>query len=492
MTDGILPALGRFDPHALYLPDGTTTLEQGKQVTLITNLAGTPIRFTLNESIDNIVSTGTLTLLNADISELGEIQSGVAGPILTEDDEAQWGRFYTSAPVEPNQHVWVTEVIGDFTNNMTDEFATPIYIDTVNAADSCTTYWRVIDFQAYVDENSVPYCDVSLEGYPIIAVETKIVPDEMGSKISEVLIVMDKEYWDRKVYYEQKDALEDEYAPPQSEVDLITEAGFIAVEDANTWLDPFFTLLSNSGFAYTGSISGLTYMPCKIDYQKGQSCWQAISDFLALNKIFARFKRDLSLVYWSTELVSASDEGYGETVDIGTFSTGIRVQYSKQGVYNYATVTGYIGKKDVDGYWIPDAEQPIEVPAYSSFANNILNGTVVTQAVEAPANMLAQDEVQIINFGITDMYKSCLSSRGVSYSSDSIPLSAEVGMHISGTSAIAGAITMLILTLTRTTDAEANTVETSITGRPTSIAGPGDSWLPNGASTQIGLAISNG
>ena len=134
-----LPALSRFKPGHVSGGAGQGELD----VTLETNLAGEPIRFTLNESFDNIVSSGTLTMLNAIIGDEGEQQVGVMGEVKTEEDEAKWGTLYESAPIEPNQLVWVTEAGGGL--------------------GECTTYWRVVGVTSYLNEENIPYYEIQLE-----------------------------------------------------------------------------------------------------------------------------------------------------------------------------------------------------------------------------------------------------------------------------------------------------------------------------------------
>jgi hypothetical protein len=97
-----LPALGRFAPGSIS-GIGTTQLK----VTLKTNLAGEPIRFTMHESLSSIVSSATLVMLNADISELGETTKGPLATNPTEEDMARWPDMVMGASVEPNQKVEV-------------------------------------------------------------------------------------------------------------------------------------------------------------------------------------------------------------------------------------------------------------------------------------------------------------------------------------------------------------------------------------------------
>jgi hypothetical protein len=70
-------ALGRFQVHNV--DGGHAGSGDETYVKLETNLEGEPIRFSLHEDLGNIVSSASLTMLNARIDELGEIQEGVLG-----------------------------------------------------------------------------------------------------------------------------------------------------------------------------------------------------------------------------------------------------------------------------------------------------------------------------------------------------------------------------------------------------------------------------
>lgn len=446
-----IPPLSEFYVHTV--EGGHVGTGDETYVKLETNLAGEPIRFSLHEDLSNIVSSASLTMLNAKIDELGEIQQGVLGPTPTEEDVEQWGTLIEKASIEPNQLVYVTETVND---------------------ESCTTYWRVVSAVVYLNEDGVPYCDVELESMPQIAISTGIDPKEMGSS-DNALFVISRHYLDSVRLYEDKYATDEGYQFEDEVEAILSQTGMREVETADEWVAIFLDYLGTKGLTFSGSITGLERMPCYKVYNSGTSIWQIVEEILAINELNARFRRNLSLITWSTD-----DVGFGESIDIGDFGTGMSISYSKEGVCSRAFVTGYIGKVDDTGVWIPFEQQEIPVTITSQFGYNILNGETVDLTVTVPTDLLLENEDQIKAYGAKELYKTCLSARGISVDSDSIPLAAEVGMTVTGGSQLAGTTTMIITSLSRTTDVQQKTCQTSLTGIPLSFAGAGsdstDTW----------------
>lgn len=496
-----LPALGRFRTTSVSFPGAESN------VALITNLTGEPVRFTLNEGLDTLVPTATLLILNADISELGETTSGVyssdVDASIVEEDEARWGTVYSGASVEPNQLVMVTEIVGSFTTSIVNGITT--YIAGENS-ETCTTYWRVVTFTVYEDDKGVPYCDISMESL-IATILEKTIKDiidvqpinegiSFGWTISynseggivltpdfhrqqtDFLMFVDQSWFDGKRLDFSANAGIDGYAYAEEDSEVAGPNGIMKFTTADEWLNPFLdvtmgqlTATEDGYLSFSGDISGLIYMPCQRIYRAGEEAWKCVEEMLSFNRIVARFKRDFSLVQWTVD-----DEGYGDTVDIGDYGVGIKATYTKDNVYNNTTASGFVGAKDDSGLWKPNDKSEVKIKCTSALATNVLNGSnKQLPDVVIPADYLLSDSEQIKNWGEKELYKSFLQARGISVDSDSMPLSLEVGMTISGTSKLFGTVSLLITTFSRTTDAQAKTVNTSIGGRAISISG-GIGW----------------
>lgn len=463
-----LPALGRFSPGGVSWADNSGELD----VKLETNLAGEPIRFTMNESLDNIVSSATLTLLNATIGDEGEQILGVTGEAVTEEDEAKWGTLYDRAPVEPNQLVTVTESGGGL--------------------GECTTYWRVVGVTSYLDEEDVPYYEVQLEGMGQIAVNEKFDPSKIVKETTMAWFYT-REYYDSYRNKAQVDADNDGYVTAEETettsptvINTIANGTRYIVESPDEYLKPFLAQLTAAGLSCgCGAIPGITTVPIESNISKGESCWQIIEDILGFNGYIARFTRDKRLITidlanpdssWSFMPEAKSDSGspiYAPEdianpplveTDIGNFGSGIQLSYSKEGVYSRAMVTGYVGKIDEDGLWQVDGEEPkkqsVEYPA----GLNILNGEIVELAVQVDERYQLSSMDQLISFGQKELYKSVISARSATYDSETVPLVVEVGMTICGDSKLSGSTKMFITALNRTTDAQQNTIQTGLSG----------------------------
>lgn len=437
-------ALGRFKPG--YVIDSG---EAEVKVTLATNLTGTPVRFSLSESLTQPVSQGTLMMLNADLSELGEMQVGVNGPTPTEEDVAQWGTFQERAEVEPNQMVWVTEGFNDQT---------------------CTTYWRVTDCNAYTDENDVPYVEITLESLPAISLLAKVDTLKIGSSDKDWVVCIMKPYYDALLYWGEEWSLTVDNMQGEA-VDVTSEALAncrVVFENGVDYLTPFIELLkgdtsvavSNWAFTYTMP-SEITYLPIDAMYFPSDLAWDIVNDILGMNGYACRFTRAKELIFWS---VDSLDPPLGN-MSAGKLGTGLTYTFSKDGVVTDATVTCYSGKKK-DGYYLPDGAERKSTQVQSQAATNITNGEVVKETYDIPEQyLIGEDYLTVLeSWGKKELYKTVLSARGANVMSDGLPLVIEVGMTVSGTSSLMGGVTFFVSTLDRTTDVQQNKCSTSISG----------------------------
>jgi hypothetical protein len=467
-------ALGRFKPG--YVDGGAGDGEL--DVTLATNLAGEPIRFTMNESLDNIVSSATLTMLNAIIGDEGEQQVGVMGEVKTEEDTAKWGTLYNSAPVEPNQLVWVTESGGGL--------------------GTCTTYWRVIGVTSYLDEEDIPYYEVQLEGMGQAVINCKFNAKTAGAT-KDALVIIKKSVWDNTREKFQVDSDNDGYitteeSPPGTNEEAISASSLLngsrlIVETPSEWLAPFIAQIEAVGVDCGGAVDIGDWIPARRFYKDGESCWTVVEDLFGFNGKIARFTRDKKMVVldllssvtgggsWSYMPKETSFDGtpvYDQTdidnpplenATVGDFGQGLQLAYSKEGVFSWANVTGTIVKKNADGTWnAADETEPITIKVHSKAGDNILNGEEVTTTVEVSADYALTDPIMLENFGQKELYKSIIGARSAVYNSDKVALSVEVGMKISGSSKLGGATSIFITAFNRTTDAQQNTIETGLSG----------------------------
>jgi hypothetical protein len=461
-----LEAIGRFKPGYVSWAEGET----GElDVTLATNLAGEPIRFTMNESLDNIVSSATLTMLNATVGDGGIQYDGVMSEEHTEEDEAQWGTLYDGAPVEPNQLVTVTESGGGL--------------------GTCTTYWRVVGVTAYLDENDVPYYEVQLEGMGQIAIDTKFDPSLIVSDANQAIFLL-AEYYDAVKASFQEDLNNDGYISGEEEEDIISTTKYI-VDDKISYLTPFFNQISANGLSCGAGVE-ISLAPLEVVYSKGDGCWQIIVDILSQNGKFARFNRAKRLVVidldsespeWSFTPGEVGEDGVGiydqedidnpplGDTDIGQFDRGLQLSYSKEGVYSQAVVEGYIGTKDEYSVWFVNEKQPDKVTVQSQAGKNILNGEIVEMAVTVDYRYMLADEEAIRKHGLRELFKTTIGARSATYDSEAVPLAVEVGMTITGSSKLGGGTSIYITALNRTTDAQQNKITTGLSG--TRVSGEG-------------------
>ena len=465
-----LPALGRFKPGDV------VGASDELDVTLATNLAGEPIRFTFNETLDNIVSSGTLTMLNAIIGDDGEQQVGVMGEVKTEEDTAKWGTLYDSAPIEPNQLVWVTEAGGGL--------------------GSCTTYWRVVGVTSYLDENDIPYYEVELEGMGQIAIDTKFDPIKLGATTKDAYFIQ-RDYWDDLRTQHQVDADNDGYTGDSGEEEVSINADPLIstaidgsryiVESPAKFLAPFLMQIADGGLdCGAGEISDVTKVPLFRIVHEGESCWQLVEDILGMGGYIARFTRDKKLVYidflggqsgemeWAGMPESIADDGtpiYSEDYEaplqdtsIGDFGQGLQLTYSKTGVFSKALVQGKIPSQDAEGNWIISDKTETPITVISQAGLNILNGETVEVTVQADENYLLQDTETLEMLGYRELYKSVIGARSATYNSDKVPLVVECGMTVTGSSKLGGTLSIFITAFNRTTDAQQNKIDTGLSG----------------------------
>jgi len=136
----------------------------------------------------------------------------------------------------------------------------------------------------------------------------------------------------------------------------------------------------------------------------------------------------------------------------------------------------------INNYWIPNAKSEKTVVAYSDAADKVLNiygysESAVSEEFEVSADYLLMSDSQLVNYGKKEIFKTLMTAKSGSYSSQNIPLIAEVGMKITGLSATTGTTTMLITSLSRTTDVQQQIIETQISGNLIKSTGAIDSWV---------------
>ena len=458
-------ALGRFKPEVVDIgdvPGGSTA------VFLKTNLIGEPLRFTINETLENIVSTANLVLLNAIIGDNNEIQQGVVGEVPTEEDEAQWGTSYQQATVEPNQIVEVWEIRGPYTTSV-DGDGNPVYT-TANAANVCHSSWRIVDVSAYTDDNDVPYYEVSLESLAQKLIEAKVDTYKMGSN-QDFATYIREDYYNDLMYYANKYMGNDGYNGEDSPAELNAAFDGTRIEFAEHSSSQRADLLDqllNYVYFHVLEFDRATYIytqapPVKI-FKKGDSLWEAIDNLISFNDVITRFNRTCTEMYvWDIE--NDQYPPWADSLrDIGTFGKGLKFTYTKSGVCDICNVTGYLGSKDDEDHWIPGAQSETTVTVTSQAAANILNGEHNEMNVSIEADHLLENEDQLKAYGKSQLFKTVMGARGASCDSDSLPLSLLCGEVIIGTSAIAATTSIMVTSISRTTDAQQSTIMTSISG----------------------------
>jgi len=211
-------ALATFQPYAPGTGPDTTV----KPVKLITNLAGDPIRFTLNEDLSSIVSTATLTVLNATVSELGPL-GGVPG----EDDSSIYGKEIEQSTVEPNVYLYVVEIVGnDDEYDYTEDGNGNRTYFAIGDGQVCQTHWRIVSASMNISEEGIPTCDIDLESLSKIAQEAKLNAQNMDNNDlhrsrDNSFIIIEGTYLDSIFYYHNLYAGEDGYAVIDSLADLL-------------------------------------------------------------------------------------------------------------------------------------------------------------------------------------------------------------------------------------------------------------------------------
>jgi hypothetical protein len=476
-------SLARFKPEPIDIGDvpGGSTM-----VTIKTNLAGEPVRFTLNEQMDSIVMTANLVMINAVIGDNNQIQQGVMGPTPTEEDWARWGTLYQNSCIEPNQLVEVYELRGPYTTYDPGEDYTPIYYTALDI-NKDYSLWRVVDVVSYTDDNDVPYYEVNLESLGQKLIEAKVDPKLMGSA-QDWVVWMERKYYDDLVYYANKYMGQDGYNGEDSPAELnavfdgcrqVYDESILVAEGTPYEQTVYLGLIPHLVYYIEQHVmEDFSYMafpyrwsPAVKQYNKGDSLWDSLSDLLSFNLMIGRFNHDCSTFY--TYNPDDPDQTPGElrkVIDVGNFGKGVKYTYSKAGVCDIAKVTGYIGVKDADGHWIPFASANVDDQLLTTLtvtcdaATNILNGEHVETEIAVDADHWLTDIEALRNYGKTQLYKTVLAARGASYDSEGLPLNLQVGQTIIGTSQVGGTTAILITSLSRTTDAQLGTITTSISG----------------------------
>ena len=470
-------ALGRFKPEVVSggdIPGGYTA------VYLKTNLVGEPLRFSINESLDNIVSTANIVMLNAVIGDNNEIQQGVMGETPTEEDLAKWGTLYQQATIEPNQLVEVWEIRGPYTEGFDGE-GNPTYT-TPDPSNICYSTWRVVDVTAYTDDNDVPYYEVQLESLAQKLIEAKVDPILMGSN-QEFATYMREDYYNDLLYYANMYMGNDGYNGEDSPAELnamYDGTRIVFAQESSSQRADLLDQLLNYVYFHIISFSRATYIftsapPVKI-FKKGDSIWEAIDNLISFNDVITRFNRTCTEMYVWDINESEYPPWANQLRDIGEFGRGFKFTYSKQGVCDTCNVTGYIGKKDDSGHWIPAAQSERTVTVTSAAAANILNGEHCEMNVSIGADHLLEDEEQLKAYGRNQLFKTVIAARGFYCDSDSLPLNLQVGETIIGSSAIAGTVKVLVTTLSRTIDTQQSTMNISFGGTVLSQVGAEDEY----------------
>lgn len=496
-----LPALGRFKPGEI---SGVTSPDPWIGL-VVTGISGEPIRFSMTESLDNIVSTAQLTLLNAYFDE-GVIKPALRGEELTEEDYARFKTTSVSSVtphIQPNAEITVTEYGYGW----------------------CTTKWRIVSGTLYEDSNGIPYCDLQLESLTQAIVDKKFKASDVGCGGESVAFVL-KEYYDDALYYNNKHSVFDDYAEvitPEEEKrrayaedpeatrnnsDFVAENSdnIIIFSDAADLAGILFGCLPTPGSIETGSAS-INFSPIKKMLNNGESTWSIIQNLLETNNLMGRWKRDGSWITWKASGLPDSDDASEEiaaaggyiptgtyisnkginddanlfnplvtTVDVAecTDGSGIKFTTSKEGVANIAHVTGYIGVYDEEGHWLVGEQSEVKITVTNPVASALLYDEEVEIYVSISPDYLFTSISQIAAYGKAELLKTILGSKGVAVESTSMPLSVEVGQTIRAASSI-GSTKFTVTHLSRTTDAQQKKCVTSVTGTKIEAGGGGSS-----------------
>jgi hypothetical protein len=449
--------LSRFQPGNI--PGASDGTDEGINVWITTNLAGEPVRFSMQENADNIVASGSITMLNAIIGDGGNQIDGIMGEVPTEEDQARYGTIVSAAPIEPNALV------------------------TVSA---------VVSVTSYTDEEDVPYYEVTLEGMGQAVIDCKFDAKKAGSQTSEVAF-MTQEYYDKFKMDQFLDADKDGYISGESEENAASEVKVIG--GAEDYLAPFLSQLAEAcpDFDFgVGSLPGMqiNLIPVYRVFKTGESCWQIIEDIIGLQGIGAMFTRDGKMVisggssvtgeegtsdYWTLPPSGKNEDGsyiYPDGADSPipdanvSFGQGLQLSYSKAGVCNWCSVTGVIAVKNEDGDWVAGigASSEISQEVFSQAADNILNGAKVGMASTIPFEYYLQDASSLEAWGQKELAKTIVSAKGVSYESSTIPFDVAIGGNVYGSSKIGGSTTASVNSYSLTVDVQAKTISTSFSG----------------------------
>jgi hypothetical protein len=158
-------------------------------------------------------------------------------------------------------------------------------------------------------------------------------------------------------------------------------------------------------------------------------------------------------------------------IDMGTLGQGFQMTYSKEGVCTMCQVSGWIGKKDSSGKWMPDAQTEESVVVSANM--EITNGVEVWMTTSVDENYKLESVEALRNFGLKELAKTAFGAKGAVYNSGNIPLVTTVGSTVSGSSALSGSVNIYVTAMNRTTDVQQGTIETGITGTRSFDSGSG-------------------
>jgi len=278
-------ALARFKPG--YFPgagiesgddenDELSAFYHGVKIT--TNLGGTAIRFSLNDSLDSPVASGNLTIINGIIID-GVQYAHYIGKDATEEEIAKYANEYhligggERITIKPNTLVTVTEY--------------------APGLGTCTSMWRVVSSVSYKDKTGIPYCDMQLEGIGQKALDARFDPAKMGVE-SDYVMFVEKTYFDsmKRIFAEycSWDGYIDEEEYDVSSIPSDFEPLFsrykkarYVFNSAQEYAAPFISQMGQDVTVPGGAA------PLYRAIMKGESCYSIIEDLLGFNGYLCRF-----------------------------------------------------------------------------------------------------------------------------------------------------------------------------------------------------------
>jgi hypothetical protein len=431
-----LEPLGRFQVKSI--PTGT----EEDDIRIEVNLPGTPLRFTINEALENPVTTATLVMLNANIDIEGIQQNGVMGEIQDEDHIAKYGVVTTATkePVSTGQSVTVKEYCGRLGND--------------------TTTWTITSVTSYVDGTGIPYYEVSLVNSAQAAVDALYNP--RGSTNNQVLYIQGSYYEALRTYYGIDDN-RDGYIDDTETTQFIDGETIVFANGANDYINAMLNAISGQVTTITSS---MLYLPsgalCPLEryIAKGESCFQVIQDICAINGYLARYDR-----YGSFQIASATSLSSTSEYNLVDFNESLQQMESMEGVANWAICTGSVstwsGQTDAtDGGDSPESRQEITCDVYAGYPIGHTRGITVSM----DSSILLGGVSELRNYGARELAKTAFGAYSATYSADNLPLEITVGTQLIGIAKYTGKFRIVVTGYSRTTDAQANKVTTSISG----------------------------